>query len=104
MLQKEFQLLITREMFWRDSQAVLGCIRNQSRKLIVFVANRVEIIQEGFCDSQWFHLNIKTHPADYWSRRIDVNNTKARETWFNGRSYENQNQSGLLRYHLMIHI
>ena len=30
MLQKEFQLPITKEMFWTDSEAVLGYIRNQS--------------------------------------------------------------------------
>ena len=44
MLQKEFQLAITRESFWTDSQAVLDYIRNQSRKFKVFVTNRVEMI------------------------------------------------------------
>ena len=42
----EFQLPITREIFWTDSEAVLGYIRNQSRKFKVFLANRIEIIQE----------------------------------------------------------
>ena len=88
MLQKEFQIPITREIFWTDSEAVLDYIRNQSRKKFkVFVANRVKIIWENFCDSQWFHVNTKANPADYCSRGIDVNNTKATETWFNGPSF-----------------
>ena len=53
----------------------------------MFVANRVEIIWESSCDSQWFHVNNKGNPADYCSRGIDVNNTKATETWFNGPSF-----------------
>ena len=52
----------------------------------MFVANRVEIIRENSCDSQWFHVNTKENPADYFSRGIDVINTKATETWFNGPS------------------
>ena len=81
MLQKEFCFPITREIFWTDSEAVLGYIRNQSRKFKVFVANRVEIIRENSCDSQWFHVNTKENPANYCSRRIDIT-----ETRFNGPS------------------
>ena len=87
MLQKEFRFPITREIFWTDSEAVLGYIRNQSRKFKVFVANRVEIIRENSCDSQWFHVNTKANPVDYCSRGIYVNNTKATETWFNCPSF-----------------
>ena len=87
MLQKEFQLPITKEICWTDSEAVLGYIRNQSRKFKVFVANRVQIIRENPCDSQWFCVNTKANPAGYCSRGTDVNNTKATETWFNGPSF-----------------
>ena len=84
MLRKEFQLPITREIFWTDSEAVLSYIRNQTRKFKVFVANRAEIIREN---SQWFHVNTKANPADYCSRGIDVSNTEATETWFNRPSF-----------------
>ena len=53
----------------------------------MFVANRVEIIREKSCDSQWFHVNTKANPAEYYSRGIDVNNTKATEIWFNDPSF-----------------
>ena len=59
----------------------------------MFVANRVEIIRENSCDSQWFYVNTKANPTDYWSRGIDVNNTKATETWFNGPSFLWESQS-----------
>ena len=93
MLRKEFQIPITREIFWTDSEAVLGYIRNQSRKFKVFVANRVEIIRENSHDSHRFYVNTKANPADYCSRGIDVNKTKTTETWFNGLSFLWESQS-----------
>ena len=53
----------------------------------MFVANRIEIIKENSCDSQWFHVNTKANAADNCSRGIDANNIKATETWFNGPSF-----------------
>ena len=70
-----------------DSKAVLGYIRNHSRKFKEFVTNIVEIIRENSCDSQWFHVNTKANHADYCSRGIDANNIKATETWFNDPSF-----------------
>ena len=87
MLRKEFQPPITREIFWTDSEAVLGYTRNQSRKFKMFVANKIEIIKENSCDSQWFHANTKANAADNCSRGIDANNIKATETWSNGPSF-----------------
>ena len=91
MVRKKFPA--TGEVFWIDSEAVLGYIRNQSRKFKVFVANRVEIIRGNSCVSKWFHVNTKINPADYCSKGIDVNNTKATETWFNGPSFLWQSES-----------
>ena len=59
----------------------------------MFVANRVEFIRGNCCDFQWFHVNIKVNPADYYPRGIDVNNTKATETWFNCPSFLCESQS-----------
>ena len=92
-IRKEFQIPVTREVFWTDSEAVLGYIRSQSRKFEVLVANRVEIFLENFCDSPWFHVNTKANPADYCSRGINVDNTKATETWYNGPSFLWESQS-----------
>ena len=86
MLRQQFQLPITREVFWTDSEAVLGYIRSQSKKFKVLMANRVEIIRKNSCDSRWFHVNTKINPADYSLRGIDAYNAEAKETWFNGPS------------------
>ena len=45
------------QIFWTNSEAVLSYIRNQLGEFKVFVSNRVEIIRENSCDSQWFHVN-----------------------------------------------
>ena len=87
MLRQQFQLPITREIFWTDSEAVLGYIRSQSKKFKVLMANRVEIIRKNSCDSLWFHVNTKVNPADYSLRGIDAYNAEAKETWFNGPSF-----------------
>ena len=86
MLQKEFQLPITKEICWTDSEAVLGYIRNQSRKFKVFVANRVQIIHENCCDSQWFSVNTKANPVGYCSRGIDFL-WKSESTWTSNRKF-----------------
>ena len=75
------------------SEAVLGYIRNHSRKFKVFVANRVEIIRENPCDSHWFDVNTMANPADYCSRGMGANNTEATETWFNGPSFLSESES-----------
>ena len=45
-LREELGIHITLESFWTDSQAVLGYNNNESRKFKVFVANRVQFIQD----------------------------------------------------------
>ena len=74
------------KLFWVTSET-------NKKKFKMFLANRVEIIQENSFDSQRFYVNIKANPADYCSRRIDVKNTKATETWFNGSSFLWESQS-----------
>ena len=46
-LRQELQHQIDQEYFWTDSQVVLGYISNESRRFHVFVANRVQDIQDN---------------------------------------------------------
>ena len=46
MLRGELDLHIYQAFFWTDSQVVLGYIKNESRKFKIFVANRVQQIQD----------------------------------------------------------
>ena len=73
--------------FWTDSQAVLGYIANESRKLKIFVANRVEMIKESSEPSQWFYTNFEANSAEYSSRGVEANNVNAVKTFFEGISF-----------------
>ena len=47
MLREELDINISSEVFWTDSQAVLGYINNDSQRFKIFVANRVQFIQDN---------------------------------------------------------
>ena len=47
LLRKELQYPDMKESFGTNSQSVLRYIANESRKIKIFVANRVEMIKEG---------------------------------------------------------
>ena len=54
--------------FWTDSSIVLAWLKTPSKKLEVFVANRVAKILESSNSNQWFHVNSKENPANILSR------------------------------------
>ena len=87
LLRKELQLLNVEETFWTDIEVVLGYIRNESRKLKVFVANRIKKIRDHTDIHQWHYIGTRDNPADYSSRDIDVANDKAVQKWFRGQSF-----------------
>ena len=45
-LKKELEIPVNKEVFWTDSEVVLGYIRNESKKFKIFVGNRVELIKD----------------------------------------------------------
>lgn len=51
--------------FWIDSACVLHWIREYSKKLKPFVANRVSEIQMNTNPNQWRHVPTQMNPADY---------------------------------------
>ena len=51
-----------KDIFWTDSEVTLGCIRDESKKFKIFVANKV--IQEHSEAKQWHYVNMKENPAD----------------------------------------
>ena len=46
-LKRELSLNVDREIFWTNSQVALGYIKNETKKFKVFVANRVQFIQDN---------------------------------------------------------
>ena len=92
-LCQELQHQIDQEYFWTDSQVVLGYIRNESRRFHVFIANRVQDIQDNTSTEQWKYIESKLNPADEASRGM-----KAQELldsrWITGPAFlwEKENQ------------
>ena len=52
-LQQELDLEELEDVYWTDTQVVLGCIANETRRFHVFVANRVQQIQEHSSPNQY---------------------------------------------------
>ena len=50
--------------FWTDIQKVLAYIRNNSKRFRMFVANRVNQIQQNTNVEQWSYVSSKKNPAD----------------------------------------
>jgi len=69
-LRRELECTIDQEYFWTDSKVVLGYIANESRRFHVFVANRVQEIQENTSVDQWKYVESKQNPADEASRSL----------------------------------
>ena len=67
-LRREFQLQEIEETFWTDSKVVLGYIASESRRFHVFVANRVQQIQDSTSVEQWRYVETKSNTADDASR------------------------------------
>ena len=67
---RELDVNITNEVFWTDSKVVLGYIANDVKRFYVFVANRVQEIQEKSSVKQWRYVVTKSNPADDASRGL----------------------------------
>ncbi|XP_035213887.1 uncharacterized protein LOC118187723 [Stegodyphus dumicola] len=74
----------TKFCFWSDSTIVLHLIKGNSRKLKVFVKNRVEEIRTISNSDWWNHCSGKENPADLLSRRDNLVALKNKELWWNG--------------------
>ena len=72
-IRQELSLDDVQEFFWSDSKVVLGYIANESRRFHVFVANRVQLIQDLTSVDQWKYVETKLNPADDASRGLTPN-------------------------------
>ena len=72
-IRQELSLDDVQEFFWSDSKVVLGYIANESRRFHVFVANRVQLIQDLTSVDQCKYIETKLNPADDASRGLSPN-------------------------------
>ena len=70
--------------FWCDSTNVLCWIRNQSRQLKPFVANRVGLIHSQTDPNQWRHIPTKMNKVDLLTRGSTVYDPAKNTAWWIG--------------------
>ena len=86
LIRKELNFPNCASFFWTDSTAVLFCIRNNTNKYPVFVANRLAIIEEHTDAHNWRHVPSNLNPADSASRGLDPEKLDS-DKWLRGPSF-----------------
>ncbi len=92
-LRKELEYDEMVEHFWTDCKVVLGYITNEVRRFHVFVANRVQQIQERTTQEQWHYVDTKSNSADDASRGIRMQELLNGSRWINGPEFLWKNES-----------
>ena len=82
-LREELEYDHITEVFYTDSQVVLGYIKNDARRFHVFVANRVQQIRDNSTPDQWKYIETKENPADESSRGLSPQDL-IDSRWLNG--------------------
>ena len=75
---------MNKEYFWTDSKVVLGYFNNNSKKIEIFIANRIQFIRENVDAKQWFYVPTKGNPANESSRGLKHLNSEKTTRWFEG--------------------
>ena len=81
-LREELEYDQITEVFYTDSQVVLGYIK--TRRFHVFVANRVQEIRENSTPDQWKYIETKENPADESSRGLSPQDLVNNSRWLSG--------------------
>ena len=81
---KELTYENVREVFWTDSQVVLGYISNEAKRFHTFVANRVQFIRYNTDIKCWNHISSAENTADYASRGLSTSQKDKTKRWFEG--------------------
>ena len=80
-LQQELEYEGVKEVFWTDSEVVLGYITNETRRFHIFVANRVQQIQDHTSSDQWRYVDTKLNPADHAPRGLSTQQLIELDYW-----------------------
>ena len=82
-LREELEYDQITEVFYTDSQVILGYIKNDARRFHVFVANRVQQIRDNSTPDQWKYIETSENPADESSRGVSPQDL-IDSRWLNG--------------------
>ena len=84
MLVEELKIPNLEVFYWIDNKIVLGYIFNEKRRYRIYVANRVNLIEQYTRKEQFKYVETKDNPADFASRGISPKETDKVERWFGG--------------------
>ena len=70
--------------FWTDSMTVLRYLRNVSTRFKIFVAHRVQQIQDISEVNSWNYVPTEKNPADLASRGVNPDDTEKLHFWLEG--------------------
>ena len=87
MIREEIDVHINDEIFWTDSQVVLGYINSDVQRFKIFVANRVQQIRDQTDKRQWHYVETTNNPADDASRGLESRHQENIKRWFKGPSF-----------------
>lgn len=79
---QESQLKLESSLFWTDSTSVLKYIRNEDKRVHMFVANRISAIRKASNILQWWYVPTAQNPADDASRGLRVEHLLTQHTGF----------------------
>ena len=92
LLKEQLEHRIDHEVFWTDSNVVLGYIANDSKRFHVFVANRVQQIRDHTSPTQWRHVRTHENPADEASRGLSADELVSESKWLKGPNFLLENE------------
>ena len=81
MFKDELDIHVHKEVFWTNSQVVLGNINSDVQCFNVFVSTRVLQIRNYTSTKQWHYVESDRNPADDASRVLDFKNKKKIKRW-----------------------
>lgn len=87
LLNSELEYGEIKNVYWTDSQVVLGYIANQTRRFHIYVANRVQQIHDRTNVQDWHFVRTKDNPADLASRGISAQVLIQSHLWWKGPAF-----------------
>ena len=85
-IKRELDIPLEASHFWTDSTIVLQYIRNEERRFLTYVANRVAEIRERTDIASWHHVPTQDNPADDASRGVKAQ-ALGEKRWLHGPSF-----------------
>ena len=82
MIREEIDAHINDEIFWTDSQIVLGYINSDVQHFKIFVVNWVQQIRDQTDKRKWYYVETTNNPTDDASRGLGSRHHEKIKRWF----------------------